>query len=314
MTRDDAEQTYLNRRSVIAASGAVGVAGLAGCTGDGGQSDPENGGTQGSDQGDEEFDHPDFVMAADSAFGRMETDWEEGIVTTEIREDVFDDDEELDELAVVFDGEDIETGAPSSTVDLPCAGWYDVDGNGNYTPIYGDVTVEIRNDFGDVLAEMEWELETDLSVEEVARAGDADVGSDIHEDALYVRIENGGHVGYLTGVDTVIPTHGVDMEIDEFQSAGSENQLAHADDRVASFDAMFGSGTTEMIVGGSNFPMFDGSGYAIPNDLTCDAEGEGELVFQFVQDDIDVSLDITTDGEVDHENGNCPGTEVSISG
>jgi len=36
MTREDAEQTFVDRGSVIAASGAVAAAGLAGCTSNGG--------------------------------------------------------------------------------------------------------------------------------------------------------------------------------------------------------------------------------------------------------------------------------------
>lgn len=317
------------RRTLITATGSAGAIGLAGCLGDdddelenndtsgGDDEDTTSGdGEGGGDGGDEdEVEYPNYVVDADPAFGRMETDWEDGTVDVEVREDELD--EEAEEIAVIYDGETIESGPITDPSTLPVAGWYD--GQDDYIPLVGEVTVELHDDFGDVIAEMEWDIESDIDVAEIARAANADVGDDIHEDAMYVRLENDGYVGYLSEVGVEAQALGLDDDIEDTQNAGPDNQpIAVAE--ATTQDTMIGPDTTELIVGFADQPAFNESGYAFVEgpggsdlEMSCEEESEGEAVFRLEgSDDVGVEFAVTTDGE--RSDGSCDGIEIDTDG
>jgi len=315
MTRDDAEQTYLNRRSVIAASGAVGVAGLAGCTGDGGEgtTGDEEGAVeneQDTNGGTSEFDQPDFVADADPVFGRMEADWGEGEVTTELRlEEELEDPDEASGIVMLQDGEQLLEGRVSSTVDIPIAEWSDsID-----EPFVGDIEVQIQNDFGDTLASMEWNIDGSLEITEVGIVHEnvdflSEHFEDINEESNFpfVRVRTEGDVAYIGDAEIRVEPYDVDASPSGITSPDDGEYAAHQDASTNLFDNDVGllSGEALLLLEGANVS---------PQGGECEP-GSGEIILNRpVSDDVTVDIEVGDGEETGDLSGSyCAGADINI--
>lgn len=303
-------QPQLMRRSLIAATGLATAAGLAGCLGDddgeSGGDDGESGGVDGESGGDDEpeFEQPDFVESADAVFGRMEADWEEGIVTTEMRlEQELEDPDDADELVIYRDGDEVASGDVGNTVYLPLALWSDhLD-----VPLSGEVNIELINDFGDVLGEMEWYIDSSVEVVEVGKAAenadfveehfDRNVDEDDME--VYVHLSLDGDVVYFSEGHLIVEPY----DLDDDRLSGEARSLTGPDEgEYAPFSDQGGMNPIELKkeyyidTDGEMLIMLSDAGLYTQND--CQAS-EGEIVLERpVLDDVTIPIDVD-EGEKD---------------
>ena len=322
----------VKRRTLITATGSAGAIGLAGCLGD--DDDPDDGATDNEEapgdddgesgdgdegnEGEAEFDRPDFVESADSVFGRMEADWDEGEVTTELRiEEELEDPDEASEIMMLQDGEELGGGSVSSPIDLPIAEW----SSAADAPLIGDITVEVQNDFGDSLASMEWHIDGSIEVLEAGiPAENADWMSSIEWDedqfyndpdpeedhsSPYLHVGVEGHVAYISNVR---------WEIENYNDPSTMAAYTPADDEYSSFrDLLAGADymalqSGEAVIWLRESLMLEPDGECVPT--------EGEIVLERPEaDDIMIPVEIEGGEEEDVTTTNtiCTGGDIHIA-
>lgn len=326
------------RRSLLSALGATGAAvSLAGCIGgdetrmaDDTEDDPEGEPVDGDDdsgddsadedaetdaaddaEGDESVDRPAFVVESDPLYGRTEVRPSKGVVVVDIRPDHLPDDAEPSEVAIVETATGdaiVEDGAYSSdTLEVPINSWA---GPRWHRNVATEIEIQVRNDFGDVLAATTWDLTPDVEITDVGvvhEYPDANgrTSGDLHGD-VYVEIENRTAVPLALSRVRIPDVYGTTLDIRDEDLASLDETADHAlvVEPDAGTPAVAGSGTTRLV--STNAPLVR-STYAggSPDGFDCGVVYETSLELELAGTDDPVvrPVSVTAGSEQEHDSG-----------
>lgn len=281
---NQSDDSLLCRRALLGGTAVI-TASLAGCSGDSNNSPrndsddsaPESdssSNSQSSNQSipDRETPLPEFVTSADPSFRRVEPDWNAGRLTIEFDNSLLNSSEEqeqeqeVSQFVLVSGGTVISQVTGSSGGELPIGLWgandslnstenYNTVNSPSFDDFYGDLSIEARNDAGDVLSRAALEITSEIEITDVAFARNTatkNFGESSGEPTwklVEVAIELSGPIGYIS--DIVFEIEGWNMTfntVDNRDRAGqvrSNKSLAHASSR----DPYIAFAQDELVIG-----------------------------------------------------------------
>lgn len=270
----DRSRISRSRRSLLSLLGATaGSVSVAGCVGGeekrivedddssrvtDGDGTTESDADDETDSGDDSVDYPDFVVESDLLYGRTELRPAKGVVVVDIRPDYLSDDAEPTEIAMIESetGDVILDGGTysSDTIEIPISSWASRTWNETLTT---EIEIQVRNDFGDVLASTTWDLTPDVEITDIGvvheYAADRTSG-DPHGD-IYIEIENNKDVPVKISHVSLPDVYGTTLNIDDEELTSLDSAADHALLKEADYTspAVAGGGTTRVV--STNSPL-----------------------------------------------------------